>query len=51
MIALAKKLHRSPVNGKRRSLREVADDMAKQGYVGPNGQLYAAMIIKRMIEV
>ncbi|ANY78905.1 serine recombinase [Microvirga ossetica] len=50
MVALAKKLHRYPVNSKRRSLREIATELAAQGFVGANGQTYAAMSIKRMIE-
>lgn len=50
MVDLAKKLHRYPVNGKRRSLREIAAELATQGYVGSNGQPFAAMSIKRMIE-
>jgi DNA invertase Pin-like site-specific DNA recombinase len=49
-VALAKKLHRYPVNGKRRSLRQVAAAMAEQGVLGSNGGPYTAMAIKRMIE-
>jgi DNA invertase Pin-like site-specific DNA recombinase len=50
MVALAKKLHRYPVNGRRRTLRQVAAELAAQGYTGTNGKPYAAMGIKRMIE-
>jgi DNA invertase Pin-like site-specific DNA recombinase len=49
-VALAKKLHRYPVNGKRRSLRQVAAAMAEQGALGGNGEPYTAMAIKRMID-
>lgn len=49
MVALAKKLHRYPINGKRRSLREVAAELAAQGFTGANGQPYPAMSIKRML--
>lgn len=49
-VALAKKLHRYPVNGKRRSLRQVAAAMAEQGVLGGNGEPYTAMAIKRMID-
>jgi DNA invertase Pin-like site-specific DNA recombinase len=50
MIDLAKKLHRYPVNGKRRSLRQIAAEMAERGYVGQDGQPYKSMSIKRMID-
>jgi hypothetical protein len=51
MVALAKKLHRYPVNGHRRSLREVAAELAAAGYVVREGKPYEAAAIKRMIEV
>lgn len=50
MVSLAKKLHRYPVNGRRRSLREVASELAAQGYTGHDGEPFAAMSIKRMVE-
>ena len=50
MVAVAKKLHRYPINGRRRSLRDIAAEMAKQGYAGPDGRPFAAMSIKRMVE-
>nr|WP_114769080.1 recombinase family protein [Microvirga subterranea] len=50
LVALAKKLYRYPVNGKRRSLREVSAELAANGFVGSNGKPYQAMSIKRMIE-
>jgi DNA invertase Pin-like site-specific DNA recombinase len=50
MVALAKKLHRYPVKGRRRSLREVAAELAAAGYVVREGKPYEAAAIKRMIE-
>src|SRR5215217_8477128 len=42
MVALAKKLHRYPVKGRRRSLREVAAELAAAGYVVRAGKPYEA---------
>jgi DNA invertase Pin-like site-specific DNA recombinase len=50
MVALAKKLHRYPVKGRRRSLREVAAELAAAGYVVRAGKPYEAAAVKRMIE-
>jgi DNA invertase Pin-like site-specific DNA recombinase len=50
MVALAKKLHRYPVNGKRRSLREIASELAAAGYVTGTEKPYAAAAIAKMIE-
>ena len=50
MVALAKKLHRYPVNGRRRSLREVAVALQEQGFVSAKGTQFTAMAISRMIE-
>jgi DNA invertase Pin-like site-specific DNA recombinase len=50
MVALAKKLHRYPVKGRRQSLREVAAELAAAGYVVRAGKPYEAAAIKRMIE-
>jgi DNA invertase Pin-like site-specific DNA recombinase len=50
MVALAKKLHRYPVSGKRRSLREVSTELASQGHLTSTGKPYGAEAIKRMIE-
>lgn len=50
MIALAKKLHRYPVNGKKRSLSEIADALAKAGYLSSVGKPYTRMAILRMLE-
>jgi hypothetical protein len=48
MVALAKKLHRYPVNGKKRSLSKIADELAKAGYLSSTGRPYARMAISRM---
>jgi DNA invertase Pin-like site-specific DNA recombinase len=48
-VALAKKLARYPVNGRNRSLREVAADLEAQGHVGLAGKRYGAAAIARMI--
>ncbi|HZH52728.1 MAG TPA: recombinase family protein [Microvirga sp.] len=50
MVALAKKLHRYPVNGKRRSLRAVAQELAQVGYLDSKGKAFSAQSIKNMIE-
>lgn len=50
MVELAKRLHRYPSQGRRRSLREVAAELARQGYAGRDGQPFAAMSVKRMVE-
>jgi DNA invertase Pin-like site-specific DNA recombinase len=49
MVALARKLHRYPVNGRRRSLREVAAELEAAGHVAASGQRYAATAVQRMI--
>ncbi len=50
-VELAKRLHRYPLKGgKRRSLREIAAEMAAQGHLGEGGKPFAAMSIKRMLE-
>ncbi|MEX2693635.1 recombinase family protein [Rhizobium mongolense] len=50
MIALARKLHRYPVNGKRRSLNEIADALEKAGYVSSTGTRYTRAAVSRMLE-
>jgi DNA invertase Pin-like site-specific DNA recombinase len=50
MVALAKKLHRYPVNGKRRSLREIAGELAQAGHLDSKGKAFSAQSIKNMIE-
>ena len=49
--ALAKRLHRaSPKTGKRRSLREISQQLEDAGYLNEQGRPYHAESIKRMIE-
>lgn len=50
MVALAKKLHRYPHNGKRRSLNDVAEKLAKAGYVSSAGTPFTRTAIARMLE-
>ena len=50
MVALAKKLHRYPVNGNRRSLRDVANELALQGFKAASGNPFGAAAVKRMVE-
>lgn len=50
VVAHAKRLRRaSPRTGERRSLRKIADELAKQGYLNANGQPYAAKSIRAML--
>jgi DNA invertase Pin-like site-specific DNA recombinase len=49
LVALAKKLHRYPVNGRRRSLRAVSKALADKGFVTANGQPYSASSILNML--
>jgi DNA invertase Pin-like site-specific DNA recombinase len=48
-VALAKKLARYPVNGRHRSLREVAAELEAAGHVTSKGTPYGAAAIARMI--
>jgi DNA invertase Pin-like site-specific DNA recombinase len=50
MVTLAKKLHRYPVNGKRRSLRYIAGELAQAGYLDSKGKAFSAQSVKNMIE-
>jgi DNA invertase Pin-like site-specific DNA recombinase len=49
MVALAKKLARYPVNGRKRSLRDVAAELEKMGHVAASGRRYEAAAVARMI--
>ncbi len=49
MVGLAKKLHRYPVHGRRRSLREVAAELAVQGFVSAKGTPFTAAAVSRMV--
>lgn len=48
-VALAKRLHRYPVNNRKRSLREIAAELEAQGCVSVSGKRYAATAISRML--
>lgn len=49
LVALAKKLARYPINGRKRSLRQIAAELEAQGHVTGDGKRYAASAIARMI--
>jgi DNA invertase Pin-like site-specific DNA recombinase len=49
-VALAKRLHRYPVNGRRRSLREVSAELASAGFVTGSGKPYAPAAVAKMVE-
>jgi hypothetical protein len=49
LVRLAKRLHRYPVNGRRRSLRDVSKALASAGFVSASGKPYGAAAIARMI--
>ena len=48
-VALAKRLARYPTNGRKRSLRDVAADLAEQGHTSRAGTPYGAAAIARML--
>jgi hypothetical protein len=48
MVALARKLARYPVNGRRRSLRDVAAELEASGHT-TDGKRYGAAAVARMI--
>lgn len=49
MVALAKKLARYTINGRKRSLRDIAAELAAQGHVMANGKPYSATAVSRMV--
>jgi DNA invertase Pin-like site-specific DNA recombinase len=49
MVALAKKLARYTINGRKRSLRDVAAELEAAGHVTADGTRYAATAVSRMI--
>jgi hypothetical protein len=51
LITFAKKLHRYPVRGRRRSLRDVSRALAKAGHVTSSGKPFTATAIARMLEM
>ncbi len=50
LVAEAKRLRRRSPKGHRRSLREIATELAKLSRLNANGSPFAAMSIKLMIE-
>jgi DNA invertase Pin-like site-specific DNA recombinase len=50
MVALARKLRRYKVQGCKRTLREIADELAKAGFMTGTRKPYAAAAIAKMIE-
>jgi hypothetical protein len=50
MVALAKRLRRYKINSRRRTLREIADELASAGFMTGTGKPYAAAAVARMIE-
>jgi DNA invertase Pin-like site-specific DNA recombinase len=49
LVRLAKRLHRYPVNGRRRSLREVSKALASAGFVSTSGKPFGAAAVARMV--
>jgi DNA invertase Pin-like site-specific DNA recombinase len=49
MVRLAKRLHRYPVNGKRRSLRDVSGALAQAGFKTCSGKSFTAEAVSRMV--
>ncbi|UVC19011.1 recombinase family protein [Mesorhizobium onobrychidis] len=49
LIALAKKLHRYPVNGRQRTLADVAKALAGAGYLSSAGKPYTPTAVSRML--
>ena len=49
MVAIAKKLARYPVNGHKRSLREIAAELEAQGFKTETGKTFAATAVARML--
>ena len=49
MIALAKKLHRYPVNRRRRTLAEVSKALADAGYLSSAGTPFTPSSVSRML--
>jgi DNA invertase Pin-like site-specific DNA recombinase len=49
VVALAKKLHRYPINGRKRSLRDISAELTKAGHTTRRGTPYTATAIARMI--
>jgi DNA invertase Pin-like site-specific DNA recombinase len=50
LVLAAKRLHRRSPKGHRRSLREIARELAAMGYTNKRGAPYAASCVKSMVE-
>jgi hypothetical protein len=50
LVRLAKRLHRYPIKGRRRSLRDISKALAGLGYVASSGKPYGAAAVARMLE-
>ncbi|MBB4041810.1 DNA invertase Pin-like site-specific DNA recombinase [Microvirga flocculans] len=51
VVAEAKRLRRrSPKTGQRRSLREIADELARQGFTSASGRPFSSSVVKAMVE-
>jgi hypothetical protein len=50
LVLAAKRLHRRSPKGHRRSLREIATELATMGYKNRNGTPYSASCVKSMVE-
>lgn len=51
IVAARRLARRSPKTGERRSLRQIAGELAKLGHVGPSGQPYHAGSVKHMLRL
>jgi DNA invertase Pin-like site-specific DNA recombinase len=49
MVRLAKRLHRYPIDGKRRSLRDVSGALAQAGFLTRTGKPFTAEAVSRMV--
>jgi hypothetical protein len=49
-VLAAKRLHRRSPKGHRRSLRDIARELATMGYTNRNGAPFSASCIKSMVE-
>lgn len=51
LVTFAKRLHRrNPKTGERRSLRAIADELARQGYKSKSGSALAPSVVKRLLD-
>ena len=50
LVLAAKRLHRRSPKGHRRSLREIAAELAAVGYTNKSGEEYSASCVKSMVE-